>query len=140
LILTAAFLTASSAPPGLQATSAAETIRIAADVAFSSPHVQVPVGRPVVFEHRPPLQPDWEIEDLHLAPEAGAGKTATPDHGVFNGLAGSLSGTSALQAAVGETVRLFFGVGGPNLASSLQPTDLPAALGRSSHHHDDDDD
>ena len=38
---------------------------------------------------------------------------------VFNGAVGSLVGDHALQAKVGETVRLFFGVGGPNLTSSF---------------------
>lgn len=38
---------------------------------------------------------------------------------VFNGAVGSLVGDRALQAKVGETVRLFFGVGGPNITSSF---------------------
>ena len=38
---------------------------------------------------------------------------------VFNGAVGSLVGDKALQANVGETVRIFFGVGGPNLTSSF---------------------
>lgn len=38
---------------------------------------------------------------------------------VFNGAVGSLVGDKALQAKVGETVRLFFGVGGPNITSSF---------------------
>lgn len=38
---------------------------------------------------------------------------------VFNGAVGSLVGDRALQAKVGETVRLYFGVGGPNLTSSF---------------------
>src|SRR3954470_17377463 len=38
---------------------------------------------------------------------------------VFNGAVGSLTGDKALQAKVGETVRLYFGVGGPNLTSSF---------------------
>jgi nitrite reductase (NO-forming) len=38
---------------------------------------------------------------------------------VFNGTEGSLVGDKALQAKVGETVRLYFGVGGPNLTSSF---------------------
>jgi nitrite reductase (NO-forming) len=42
-----------------------------------------------------------------------------PTYVVFNGAVGSLVGDNALQAWVGETVRIFFGVGGPNLTSSF---------------------
>jgi len=42
-----------------------------------------------------------------------------PAYVVFNGAAGSLTGDSALQAEVGQTVRLFVGNGGPNLISSF---------------------
>jgi len=38
---------------------------------------------------------------------------------LFNGSEGSLVGDNALQAKVGETVRLFVGNGGPNLVSSF---------------------
>ena len=38
---------------------------------------------------------------------------------VFNGAVGSLVGDKALQARVGETVRIYFGVGGPNVTSSF---------------------
>ena len=42
-----------------------------------------------------------------------------PDYVVFNGAVGSLVGDDALTAAVGETIRLFVGNGGPNLISSF---------------------
>jgi nitrite reductase (NO-forming) len=42
-----------------------------------------------------------------------------PDYIVFNGAVGSLLEDRALKARVGEKVRLFFGVGGPNITSSL---------------------
>ena len=42
-----------------------------------------------------------------------------PDYVVFNGSVGALTGDNALKANVGETIRLFFGVGGPNLTSSF---------------------
>jgi nitrite reductase (NO-forming) len=42
-----------------------------------------------------------------------------PDYVVFNGAVGSLMGEGALEAAVGERVRLFVGNGGPNLVSSF---------------------
>ena len=38
---------------------------------------------------------------------------------VFNGSVGSLVGDKALQARVGEKVRIYFGNGGPNLTSSF---------------------
>jgi len=42
-----------------------------------------------------------------------------PEYIVFNGAVGSLTGASALKAKVGETVRVYFGVGGPNITSSF---------------------
>jgi nitrite reductase (NO-forming) len=41
------------------------------------------------------------------------------DYVLFNGGVGALTGGGALKAKVGETVRVFFGVGGPNLTSSF---------------------
>ncbi len=43
----------------------------------------------------------------------------TADYVVFNGATTSLVGAGALKARAGETVRLFFGVGGPNVTSSF---------------------
>ncbi|PLC54981.1 nitrite reductase, copper-containing [Pollutimonas nitritireducens] len=42
-----------------------------------------------------------------------------PEHLMFNGSMHALSDKYKLQATVGETVRIFFGVGGPNLTSSF---------------------
>jgi len=42
-----------------------------------------------------------------------------PEYFVFNGSVGALSRLHPLQAKVGETVRIFFGVGGPNYTSSF---------------------
>lgn len=42
-----------------------------------------------------------------------------PEYFVFNGSVGAISKLHPLHAKVGETVRLFFGVGGPNFTSSL---------------------
>jgi nitrite reductase (NO-forming) len=42
-----------------------------------------------------------------------------PEYVVFNGAVGSLLGDKALQAKVGERVRIFFGDAGPNLTSSF---------------------
>jgi nitrite reductase (NO-forming) len=43
----------------------------------------------------------------------------TPEYYVFNGAVGALSDQKPLHAKVGETVRIFFGVGGPNKTSSF---------------------
>ena len=42
-----------------------------------------------------------------------------PEYLVFNGAVGSLTTQKPLKANVGETVRIFFGVGGPNFTSSF---------------------
>lgn len=42
-----------------------------------------------------------------------------PEYVVFNGSKGKMTGTGAIEASAGETVRLFVGNGGPNLASSF---------------------
>ena len=42
-----------------------------------------------------------------------------PTYVVFNGSVGSLTGDNALQARVGERVRIYFGDAGPNLTSSF---------------------
>jgi len=47
------------------------------------------------------------------------GVAEQPTYVVFNGAVGALTGDKALQAKVGERVRLFVGNGGPNLVSSF---------------------
>lgn len=42
-----------------------------------------------------------------------------PEYFVFNGAVGALTQLHPLQAKVGETVRIYFGVGGPNFTSSF---------------------
>ena len=42
-----------------------------------------------------------------------------PEYIVFNGAVGALTDQKPLRANIGETVRIFFGVGGPNLTSSF---------------------
>jgi nitrite reductase (NO-forming) len=42
-----------------------------------------------------------------------------PEYFVFNGAVGALTKEKPLKAKVGETVRIFFGVGGPNYTSSF---------------------
>lgn len=43
----------------------------------------------------------------------------TPPYVVFNGRVGALTGDRALRADAGQTVRIYFGNGGPNLISSF---------------------
>lgn len=42
-----------------------------------------------------------------------------PEYFIFNGAVGALSAEKPLKAKTGETVRIFFGVGGPNFTSSF---------------------
>ncbi|HEX7161738.1 MAG TPA: copper-containing nitrite reductase [Trebonia sp.] len=42
-----------------------------------------------------------------------------PEHFLFNGAMNALTETHRMEALVGETVRIFFGVGGPNATSSF---------------------
>jgi nitrite reductase (NO-forming) len=42
-----------------------------------------------------------------------------PEYFVFNGAVGALTAEHPLRAKVGDTVRIFFGVGGPNATSSF---------------------
>ena len=43
----------------------------------------------------------------------------SPEYAVFNGAVGALTAEHPLKAKVGETVRIYFGVGGPDLTSSF---------------------
>lgn len=62
--------------------------------------------------HKPGTKGHQIQDDDRLFEEA-------PTYVLLNGRVGSLSGERALKANVGETVRIFFGVGGPNLVSSF---------------------
>ena len=42
-----------------------------------------------------------------------------PEYIVFNGSVGALASDNAIKAEVGQKVRIFFGVGGPNIASNF---------------------
>lgn len=46
-------------------------------------------------------------------------RSEAPEYFVLNGAVGALTKEYPLQAQVGETVRIFFGVGGPNFTSSF---------------------
>lgn len=55
----------------------------------------------------------------HLTENTQALLDEHPQYFVFNGAVGSLTTQKPLKAKVGETVRIFFGVGGPNFTSSF---------------------
>jgi nitrite reductase (NO-forming) len=79
----------------------------------------------------PPVDHEFYVmqgEIYTLSPFGAAGKqefshekllAEAPEYLVFNGAAGSLTTQHPLTASVGQTVRIFFGVGGPNLTSSF---------------------
>ncbi len=54
-----------------------------------------------------------------LTPNVQALLDEKPEYFVFNGAVGGLTDQKPLKAKVGETVRIFFGVGGPNFTSSF---------------------
>ena len=63
-------------------------------------------------------QPFGSRGHLDFSPDALLDEA--PEYFIFNGAAGALtSDEMALHAQVGETVRIFFGVGGPNFTSSF---------------------
>jgi nitrite reductase (NO-forming) len=55
----------------------------------------------------------------HLTENTQALLNEDPQYFVFNGAVGGLTEQKPLKANVGETVRIFFGVGGPNFTSSF---------------------
>ena len=55
----------------------------------------------------------------HLTENLQALLNEDPEYLVFNGAVGALTEQKPLEANVGETVRIYFGVGGPNFTSSF---------------------
>lgn len=55
----------------------------------------------------------------HLTENVQALLNEDPEYFVLNGAVGGLTTAHPLKASVGETVRIFFGVGGPNFTSSF---------------------
>jgi nitrite reductase (NO-forming) len=55
----------------------------------------------------------------HLTENLQALLNEDPEYLVFNGAVGGLTAQKPLKANTGETVRIFFGVGGPNFTSSF---------------------
>jgi nitrite reductase (NO-forming) len=58
-------------------------------------------------------------EQGHQASDTTKLLNENPEYFVFNGAVGSITEQKPLKAKVGETVRIFFGVGGPNFTSSF---------------------
>jgi len=86
--------------------------------------VEPPEGLPPVDHEVYVMQGDFYLEGDRAEPGLHdfALKHMTDEHPsyvVFNGAVGALTGDHALKAKVGEKVRIFFGVGGPNVTSSF---------------------
>jgi nitrite reductase (NO-forming) len=58
-------------------------------------------------------------EKGHVETDTNKLLNETPDYFVLNGAVGALTDQKPLHANVGETVRIFMGVGGPNFTSSF---------------------
>ncbi len=79
----------------------------------------------------PPVDREFYVMQGEIYTEAAFGQRGSqefsvekllnerPEYFVFNGSVGALSKLHPLEAKVGETVRIYFGVGGPNFTSSF---------------------
>lgn len=81
-------------------------------------------GLPPVDREYYVMQGDFYTQENYGAPglqtfDMAKSIDERPTYIVFNGSVGALVGDNALKAEVGETVRLYFGVGGPNITSSF---------------------
>ncbi len=86
--------------------------------------VEPPQGLPKVdrefYVFQSEFYTDGEIgEKGFQAFSSKKGAAERPEYVVFNGRVESLVGKGAMKAKVGETVRIYFGNGGPNLVSSF---------------------
>jgi len=86
--------------------------------------VEPPEGLPPVDHEYYVMEGEFYTKGKYHAPglqpfDMEKGIEERPTYVVFNGAEGSLLGDRALKAYVGDTVRIFFGVGGPNLTSSF---------------------
>jgi nitrite reductase (NO-forming) len=86
--------------------------------------VEPPGGLPPVDREYYVMQGDVYTTGLTNAPglqsfDQQKSSNEEPTYVVFNGSVGALTGDNALTANVGERVRIYFGVGGPNLTSSF---------------------
>ena len=86
--------------------------------------VEPKAGLPKVDREFYVMQSEWYTTGAHgqhglQTLDMEKGIEERPTYIVFNGAVGSLTGEKALQAKVGERVRLFVGNAGPNLTSSF---------------------
>lgn len=86
--------------------------------------VQPKDGMPIVDEEYYVMQGEFYTtgrygEEGLQSFDMGKALDERPPYVVFNGSVGSLVGDRALTAKVGDTVRIYFGDGGPNLTSSF---------------------
>jgi nitrite reductase (NO-forming) len=86
--------------------------------------VEPPEGLPKVDREFYVMQGDLYTQHAHgtkghhvYSPDRAADEL--PTYYTFNGAVGALTKENALKARVGETVRIYFGVGGPNKISSF---------------------
>lgn len=85
--------------------------------------VEPPGGLPHVDHEFYVMQGEiYTVEDLggqgHQKMSLSKLMDERPEYFVFNGAVGALTTQHPMHAKVGETIRIFFGVGGPNLISS----------------------
>jgi len=85
--------------------------------------VEPPGGLPHVDHEFYVMQGEiYTVEDLgeqgHQKMSLSKLMDERPEYFVFNGAVGALTEQHPMHAKVGETIRIFFGVGGPNLISS----------------------
>ncbi|HSU40159.1 MAG TPA: copper-containing nitrite reductase [Polyangiaceae bacterium] len=86
--------------------------------------VEPPGGLPPVDREYYVMQGDFYTKGKYHAKGLQAfdmdkGIDERPTYVVFNGAEGALLGDKSLKAYVGDSVRIYFGVGGPNLTSSF---------------------
>jgi nitrite reductase (NO-forming) len=83
--------------------------------------VEPPGGLPHVDREFYVVEGELYLQGKQHVPSFSMGHllAAQPDYVVFNGSVGALQGAHALTAHVGDTVRIFYGMAGPNLAASL---------------------
>jgi nitrite reductase (NO-forming) len=86
--------------------------------------VEPPEGMPPVDKEFYLMEGDFytkgKYHEAGLQPfDMQKGIEARPTYVLFNGSEGSLLGDNAIRAHVGDSVRIYFGVGGPNLTSSF---------------------
>src|SRR5690606_29603545 len=86
--------------------------------------VEPPEGLPAVDREFYVMQADLYTTHAkgtagHQAYDPDRADDERPTYYTFNGAVGALTKTNALTAKVGETIRIYFGVGGPNKVSSF---------------------